>query len=142
MTTQKIICWIFGHNRGEKIFEKSFFSPSADRLVDASQSYCKRCGLPWPAQVYHRRTIYLRTIPIWISRIRDRWAFRKFKWTKKRQREIAAFIECQARNFPEIYYGAGKAAELRRRALSMFSSEKRALFTEYDANGCRVRWTF
>jgi len=139
MTTLKIICWIFGHNEGVKIFEKSFYSPSCNRLVDCKQSYCRRCELSWPAIVYHRRTIYHRTIPIWVSRIRNRWIFRKYRWTKKRQEAFQVFIERQLKYFPEIYYGVEKANHLRRQALSKLTSEERALFTEYDSGGCRIR---
>lgn len=134
----KIICWIFGHNAGTKIFKKSFFSPSQNKLVDCSQSYCKRCNLCWPAIVYHRRTIYHRTIPFWISRIRNWWTFRKYRWTKKRQREYQIFIERQLKYFPEIYYGAEKASQLRRQAFSKLTAEEKALFTEYNLSGCRI----
>ena len=139
MTIRKNICWIFGHNARSKIFEKSFYSPSLDRRVDCKQSYCKRCGLSWPAIVYHRRTIYHRTIPIWISRLRNRWIFRKYRWTKKRQEESLAFIERQLKYSPEIYYGVEKANQLRQQALSKLTSEERALFTEYNSSGCRIR---
>jgi hypothetical protein len=142
MTFGEIVCWFLGHEKGEKIFEKSFFSPSADRLVDNVQPYCTRCGLSWPAEVYHRRNIYHRTIPIWVARIRNRWVFRKYKWTKKRQREYAVFIEGQVRNFPEVYYGAEKAVELRREALAKLSSKERRLFTEYNEDGTRVQWIY
>jgi len=138
MTINKIICWIFGHDAGSKIFRKSFFSPSLEELVDCQQSYCKRCGLSWPAIVYHRRTIYHRTIPIWISRIRNRWTYRKYRWTEKRRKESLAFLNNQLRYFPEIYYGVEKANRLRVKAFSKLTPEERALFTEYDANGCRI----
>jgi len=138
MTIKKIICWIFGHNVGIKIFEKSFFSPSLDKLVDCNQSYCKRCGLSWPAIVYHRRTIYHRTILIWISRIKNKWIFRKYRWTKKRQEEYLVFIERQLKYFPEIYYGVKKASRLRQQALSKLTPDERALFAEYDSSGYRI----
>ena len=117
MTTQKIICWIFGHDTGERIFEKSFFSPSCDKWVDCKRSYCKRCGLSWPAIVYHRRTLYHRTIPVWISRIRNKYTSRKYRWTKKRQEEYRVFIERQLKYSPELYYGVEKANQLRQQAL-------------------------
>jgi hypothetical protein len=139
MITQKIICCIFGHDKGEKIFEKSFFSPSCDKWLDRNQSYCKRCGLSWPATVYHRRTLYHRTIPVWISRIRNKWIFRKYRWTKKRQEEYMVFIERQLKYFPEIYYGVKKANQLRQQAFSKLTSTERALFTEYDSIGHRIR---
>jgi len=138
MTFRKIICWFFGHDEGRRVFEKSFFSPSLDKLVDCTQSYCKRCNLSWPAEVYHRKTLYHRTIPIWISRIHNRFVFRKFRWTKKKQREYATFIKRQIKYFPEIYFGPVKAAELRRQALAKLTLEERSLFTEYDSNGLRV----
>lgn len=102
---RKILCWIFGHNEGVKIFEKSFYSPSLEKLVDCNQSYCTRCGLSWPAIVYHRRTLYHRTIPIWISRLRNKWIFRKYRWTPKRQAESIHFLDNQLKNFDKIYYG-------------------------------------
>ena len=139
MTTRRIVCWVLGHNARQKIFEKSFFSPSADRLVDATQSYCKRCGLSWPEIVYHRRTIYHRTIPTWISRIRNRWIFRNYRWTEKRQEEWDIFIERQSKYFPEIYYGTEKATQLRQQAFSKLTLDEIALFTEYDSSGHRTR---
>lgn len=138
MLYKKIICWIFGHNAGSKIFEKSFYSPSQNKLVDCNQSYCKRCCLSWPTIVYHRRTIYHRTIPIWISRIRNRWTFRKYRWTQKRQEEYRIFIERQLKYSPEIYYGVEKAAQLRQQAFSKLTPEERALFTEYRLSGHRI----
>lgn len=139
MTFKKIICWLFGHDAGTKVFEKSFFSPSQNKLVDCNQSYCKRCSLSWPAIVYHKRTVYHRTIPIWISRIRNKWTFRKYRWTEKRQEEYRIFVERQLKYFPEIYYGVEKANQLRQQAFSRLTVEERALFTEYDFNGCRIR---
>ena len=139
MVTRRIMCWILGHNEGKKIFEKSCFSPSANRSEDAIQSYCKRCGLSWPETVYHKRTIYHRTIPIWISRIRNRWIFRKYRWTDKRQREWDIFIERQLKYSPDIYYGTEKAAQLRRQAFHKLTPEERALFTEYDLHDHRIR---
>jgi hypothetical protein len=96
-TIKKIICWIFGHEAGEKIFEKSRFSPSLDKVVDSTQSYCKRCGLSWPIIVYHRRTIYHRTIPVWFQRIRNKFIFRKYRWTEERWREYIVFLEKQSK---------------------------------------------
>ncbi|MDO8729057.1 MAG: hypothetical protein Q7K26_04180 [bacterium] len=76
-----VICWLLGHNIDGKIIAKSRRKASG-KIVDGWQYYCKRCQNPdnFPNHQYpDRRSLYRRTIPVWIIKMRNRWHFRNFK---------------------------------------------------------------
>ena len=84
------ICWLIGHNiKGGPLIKGRISSRGG--LVDSWHYYCGRCsqveGEGADALQYYHRSIFGRTVPLYISRWRNARMGREFARSSERNRE-------------------------------------------------------
>lgn len=83
---RSVWCWFFGHKVSGRSVPKSFRTVSGE-LISGWKYYCQRC--PTTAEFPDKRNLYQRTIPVWITRYRNKKLSRQFrdKWSDPKTQE-------------------------------------------------------